>query len=388
MVAQVRTVLNWFDVCFLFVVVAAGLGWWQLVQYHFDEQFRADEPRDDNYQLDSQVPTRHRELAGVQEQLAAVRAKLTEQRLEVWRETAARKALLKAFPPLATPAGKGSLALRPDVVQSYVQARTDQDAAARLMKQFDNELIAALDEKVRLTAARARANPGTDDVVRLEGQLASCQERLQAVQKKSAEQRLELARLQARVEALAANYPSLPRPGDDLGEVASLALDAAQQAALSPARQAAAEAQGAALDSERKRLEDEVTCRARSLLAAQREADTSSRAARERWSLKKQAWTGGVCAVAVVIAWLVAAAVCWARYRSAWAEARLPWDMALGMLLVCYAYQAFHVGGAAVAAVTALVLLLLLRWRLAPPPAPVAAGGAPSSSLAGEKSGA
>ena len=309
------------DVLLTPVLIAGGLTIWFLVELAVSLAAEKCEPHEDRFRAGHQVQALEARVATAQDELATVRARVIEHRLEHRLALATFDSLQARYPRLDV---KAILAIRPETLRAFAQARLERDAAERLVAALESEAVA-----------------GAGEVL--------------------AKARLERVQLATRVAAFEAAYPALGNM--PAASPALLELPAEQQQAL------AAEAGhllaglplGKQLDGELEARTVALAVASARLAAAMREAADDLKKARRAWTLAQRVATMLIALVGLGV-FLLSAAYLIRRAlpgRGVRGDGRLALALAGATLLILYGYQSARPMGAFIGG---LVALLGIAW--------------------------
>jgi hypothetical protein len=358
------------EVILITLLIALALGTWSTMESLIAEALLKLEPREDQTQLDHQVPRLQSEAKAVEDGLAAVRAKVLELELEKARQSGVRSNLLHAYPGLRAlgftesdepgPGGDiaGSISL--ETLQAYLQAQTELKAARFLTEQLESDLSRQIARKVELAKKPGAMTKGSSEVLRVESELASCQEQLLAVQKKLAETRLEVPRYESRLEAMAVSEPRLRAVAPSPLLLQGLSSQALQSLATN--LQGALLGQLEGLRGELRRREQALTQEKSELIKAQRAATQDLNQRRLWWTFMRSglSFLASLLVVASSLGVVFLAPKLFPALQVSPDVLRLGESILIAGLtiLILFFYQGFQILGAALGA-TALLLLLI-----------------------------
>jgi hypothetical protein len=365
MAATAKIFLSRFDVVLIALSIVAGMAVWSVVELGVDWGLDRSEPHEEAFYETRHVPLLQAKLVTAQEELAAVRKRAIEQRLEHQRDVATLRAL-RADAPRSRAAT--ILSLRPETLSAAAEARLEWYVAQRLVIGLEAE-AAGLERKG--PPANAKSASASRPITEAQG--AALADQLAATQKALTEARMGRSRAAARVEGIEALYPVLAQltPTDVM--LLSLPTETQQAATTAVSRLSASERLIAMLASDlaaQSAVVDETT---RDYTKAKREADRDLSDARTNWGRTKR--TATLLISLVLLAALGAVApragsalkVLGVRFNG-----RLVLGLSASGLLILYGFQVAQFTGAAVAG---LLVVLIFLWLAAPSEAaPVPAG--------------
>ncbi len=370
------------EIILIALLVALALGTWSTIESPTAEALRELEPREDQIQLDHQVPQRQSEAKAVEDGLAAIRAKVLELELELAQQSGVRGNLVHAYTGLRAlgfsesdepgPGGGNAGSISLETLQAYLQAQPELKAARLLTEQLESDLSRQIARKVELAKKPATMNKGSSEALRVESELASCQEQLLAVQKKLAETRLEVPRYESRLEAMASSEPRLRGVAPSPGLLQGLSSQALQSLATSLSRQSVIQGQLEGLRGELRRREQELTQEKCKLIEAQRTATHDLNERRWIWTIARSglSFLASLLVVAILLGLVLLVLL---GLKKVPALQALPDVLRPGVsiliaglaILILFLYQGFQVLGAALGATALLLLVIPIAVRAA-----------------------
>ena len=205
-------------------------------------------------------------------------------------------------------------------------------------------------------------NKDPSEALQVEGELASCNEQLLALQKKLAETRLEIPRFESRLEAMTSSEPRLGGSTTSTGLL--LGLSPQLLLATSLSRQNILRAQLEGLREEVQRREQTLTQEKYALIGAQRSATQVVNQRRGVWMIARSGlnFLASLLVVAILLG-LMFLGIKKTPFLRSLTEVLSPEKtilIAALAILVLFLYQGFQVLGASLGAIALLLLLIVL----------------------------
>lgn len=150
--------VSWIELLLLVLLVFSGMGAWAFTEKEVDSNLKPEEPKEDYFQRQAEVPILEEKLSSARSELAAVQAKLNEQKIDLAQQgfrlaalSAAHPELLDSTPPSATKTAP------PEMHQAYDKAKIELEAAKNLVNTLNEELVKSIKTVADLSSDLAAA---------------------------------------------------------------------------------------------------------------------------------------------------------------------------------------------------------------------------------------
>ena len=142
--------ITWIELLLLIVTVAAGMGTWIVAKQVVEIREKTNEPLELNYQKDANVLDVQAKLSAAQSEVAALQARLTQERVEQIKKQHLVDTLTEAQKTDKPPAPA-------DLEKARADFESTNDFISRLSTALDNKLTASNTAQIELETAKRRA---------------------------------------------------------------------------------------------------------------------------------------------------------------------------------------------------------------------------------------
>lgn len=154
-----KMAISWIELLLIAMLTLSGMGIWAFAEHQVSLYLKDQEPQEDYFQREAEVPILEGKLDIAKSELAAVQTKLNDQKLYLAQQEFKMAALAAAHPELVDPAHKpaddsATVELRKDYDKSRIELEATKNLVDALNKSLANDLNAVAGCSSDLAKAR------------------------------------------------------------------------------------------------------------------------------------------------------------------------------------------------------------------------------------------